>query len=1111
MPTSTPLRAFARCGPLYPARSRIAQQICRASYSSLVASRPRITRQTATVVAAPRPSVRAFSTTRPLYFASVGESFDPNSVERESDNVDVCIIGGGPAGLSAAIRLKQLANESGNEDFRVLLLEKAGEIGAHILSGAVIQPSAVNELFPDWLDENNENRFEHATPAGSDKMRFLTKSSAIPIPTPPQMNNHGNYIVSLNEFTKWLGERAEEVGVEVYPGFAASEVVYDSDGSVKGVATNDLGIARDGKPKDSFERGMEFHARVTMFAEGCHGSLTKQVINKFDLRRDSQPQTYGLGLKEVWEIEPEKFNKGQITHSMGYPLPSDTYGGAWMYHFGDNLVSIGLVVALDYPNPWLSPYGEFQKLKQHPLYRSVLEGGKCLSYGARALIEGGFQSIPKVAFPGGALIGDSAGFVNVPKVKGTHNAMKSGMLAAEAAWTALSEGNSSSVFLYDYEDSLRKSEIWKELKEVRNMRPSFHNPLGVYGGVMYSGLEAYVLKGRVPWTLKHKQRDHEATKHADKCTKIEYPKPDGKISFDILTSVSRTGTNHEEDQPVHLQVKDWDAHALETWPPYKGLENRFCPAGVYEYVEDDSKPLGVRFQINSQNNCIAAKARCDLQRPECSRCGSRNVPCAYARPPRIIGSKECPPTTNSVPNADPGPVSACGLVDPRLNFDTQAAASASTDPGVNSFLGCGTDFTGLPGTELALDGCLVPGLFTSGSGDTSDATPSSEAAFHAVYSTSCSSTSAHTAHNTHSHHSAGSCAESLEAQLDLNSNSPEVDLSLPVVLRNLVDEQPVSEDSGSASTTAATPGVDETDPWLMALATRPGIPDPPALIEHSMQTLFRAFRTWPSMLAKGIQLPPIIHPFQYCDGGHVDGEMRTPKLIARCVTLCKMWVGQAEDSGQIVESAVLGEVESLLAKYHTYDAPTLLTAMQSLMILLILLIFPSNRQSTLSSVPGHIFTAIKELANYALSTGMLLHEEASHERPPWRIWAHIEAKRRTLMCIYFLHWANSVYHGSPHFNCLQLGRMLATSPKWLWQAPDEKTWMNLYGRWLAQWDGNEIIQAEFFLIKKGPVMDPRVEMWLEDADELGILIMAIMNASQRDKSAFPNTEGHIIL
>lgn len=432
-------------------------------------------------------------------------------------------------------------------------------------------------------------------------MRLLTKTMSIPVPAPPQMHNKGNYILSLNQFTKWLGDRAEEVGVEVYPGFSASEVLYRSDGSVLGVATNDLGMGRNGQPKDTFERGMEFHARVTLFGEGCHGSLSKQVIKKFDLRSDSQPQTYGLGVKEVWEVAPEKFKKGEIRHSMGYPLPYDTYGGGWMYHFGDNLVSVGLVTALDYPNPWMSPYQEFQKMKKHPMYASVLEGGKCISYGARALIEGGFQSIPKVAFPGGALIGDSAGFVNVPKIKGTHNAMKSGMMAAEAAWKALeATTDDASVFLYDYETRLRESSIWKELKEVRNMRPSFHSPLGLYGGMMYSGLEAFVLKGRVPWTLKHKVTDHESTKPADQCKKIEYEKPDGKLTFDILTSVSRTGTNHEEDQPVHLQVKDWDKHTAETWPKFKGLENRFCPAGVYEYVEDASKDLGVRFQINAQ-------------------------------------------------------------------------------------------------------------------------------------------------------------------------------------------------------------------------------------------------------------------------------------------------------------------------------------------------------------------------------------------------------------------------------------------------------------------------------------------------------------------------------
>lgn len=558
-----------------------------------------VCRQTTQLFPPIRWQIRSISLSSRRLAASEDDLFDPRKQDRESDQVDVCIVGGGPAGLAAAIRLKQLANEAGNSEFRVLVLEKAGEIGDHTVSGNVLEPVGLDALLPDWRAADNPNAFVDVTPATKDRMRFLTERRAVWMPKPPQMNNHGNFIVSLSLLVKWMGERAEEIGVEVYPGFAASEVLYNSDGSVKGVATNDQGVGRDGKPKETFERGMEFHARLTFLGEGCHGSLTKQIVKKFDLRRDCQHQTYALGIKEVWEVKPENFKKGEITHSMGYPLPTDTYGGGWMYHFGDNLVSVGLVVGLDYPNPWLAPYGEFQKMKHHPLYASVLEGGKCLSYAARTLVEGGFQSIPKVAFPGGALIGDSAGFINVPKIKGTHTAMQSGMLAAEAAYTALNDSKEGSIFLYDYEDALRSSSIWQELKQVRNMRPSFHT-LGFYGGIIYSGLEAYVLKGHTPWTLKHGKPDYAATKLADECQKIEYPKPDGKLSFDILTSVNRSGTNHEEDQPVHLQVKDWDKHAELEWPKYKGIENRFCPAGVYEYIEDDTKDIGVRFQINAQ-------------------------------------------------------------------------------------------------------------------------------------------------------------------------------------------------------------------------------------------------------------------------------------------------------------------------------------------------------------------------------------------------------------------------------------------------------------------------------------------------------------------------------
>ncbi|KAI0424086.1 hypothetical protein F5Y09DRAFT_325406 [Xylaria sp. FL1042] len=508
--------------------------------------------------------------------------------------------------------------------------------------------------------------------------------------------------------------------------------------------------------------------------------------------------------------------------------------------------------------------------------------------------------------------------------------------------------------------------------------------------------------------------------------------------------------------------------------------------------------------------CIVAKARCDLQRPACSRCNSRNIPCAYARPAKTITSQDCPSTSNSdsVANAN---VDLCGLITPDINLDTEAINIAGSDTNVSAYMGCDADFTSLSGAGPPHN-CLVPELFPSGSVDTSDATASSESGFHSTYSTYpiCGTTSTPATHHPHNHHSVGSCTESLETQLDLDSSSPRVDINLPVVSREDLGYVSPFCPAPTLPTTAA-PDTDEIEPWILALAGKAIFPDSPRLVEHSAQTLFRGFRSWPRMLAKGVQLPPIIHPLQFCVGeGDIGGEMKMPKLIGRCVTLCKMWVGQAEGSGQVVENAVRGETECILAKYRTYDAPTLLAATQSLMVLMIILMFPSNCQSTLSVVPGHIFTAVQDLANYVLSTGMMLHEEATHVRPSWRIWAHIEAKRRTLMSIYFMHWAYSAYHGTRHFNCLQLGRMLATGPKWLWQATDEKTWMRLYARWLAQWDGKELVQAEFFLVERGPVMDSRVERWLEDADELGILIMTIMNASQRDLSKIPNAEANIV-
>ncbi|CAG8584189.1 3767_t:CDS:2 [Dentiscutata erythropus] len=553
--------------------------------------------------------LRGLSTTSFLRHASVtDQEVDPRLVaDRFEEETDVVIVGAGPAGLSAAIRLKQLASHEGKE-IRVVVIEKAGELGAHTLSGAVIEPRALNELIPDWKDRNAPLN----QPALKDSLRLLTEKGSYPLPHLPQMSNKGNYIVSLNNFVKWLGKQAEDAEVEIYPGFAASEVLYNDDGSVCGIATNDMGLDKNFKPKDTFERGMNFKAKVTLFAEGCHGSLTKTLINKFNLREGRQPQTYGIGIKEVWEIVPEKHLPGFVFHSLGYPMDSKTYGGGFMYHMENNIVQIGFVMALDYQNPYLSPYKEFQKYKLHPYIKKFLEGGKCISYGARALNEGGYQSIPKLVFPGGALIGCTAGFINVPKIKGSHTAMKSGMLAAEAAYDAITSNKSASgpINLTTYEKSIEDSWVYKELYQVRNIRPSFNSPLGLWGCLLYSGFDMMFLKGRTPWTFKH-HSDYASLKPAKECKPIEYPKPDGVITFDLLESVSRSGTNHAENQPVHLRVRDKTIPVERNLKLFGGPESRFCPAGVYEFVDDETNPGEKRLQINSQN-CVHCKT-CDIK------------------------------------------------------------------------------------------------------------------------------------------------------------------------------------------------------------------------------------------------------------------------------------------------------------------------------------------------------------------------------------------------------------------------------------------------------------------------------------------------------------------
>jgi electron-transferring-flavoprotein dehydrogenase len=516
---------------------------------------------------------------------------------REAMEFDVLVVGAGPGGLAAAIRLKQLA-----PDLSVCVVEKGGEVGAHILSGAVLEPRALLELFPE-LDPGT---IPLATPVAEDRFMFLTATKSYKLPTPPQMHNHGNYIVSLGNVVRWLGQQAEELGVEIYPGFAAAEILQE-DGRVVGVATGDMGIGKDGEPTGNFQRGMELRATYTVFAEGCRGSLSKQLMKIFGLNASNDPQTYGIGIKELWEIKPEKFQKGLTMHSIGWPVDAGTYGGSFLYHFGENLVSYGYVVGLDYKNPYLSPFQEMQRLKTHPLFASVFEGGKRISYGARALNEGGFQSLPRVTFPGGVLIGCAAGTLNVPKIKGTHTAMKSGMVAAEAIAEALAGARPAEVT--DYATKLQASWVWPELHTVRNIRPGFAK-FGLYGGLVNAALDTYVFKGKAPWTF-HNHADYKELDKAANSTKIDYPKPDGKLTFDRLSSVFISNTNHEENQPAHLTLLDPAKAISVNYNEYASPETRYCPAGVYEIVgEDKGEP---KLQINAQN-CVHCKT-CDIKDP----------------------------------------------------------------------------------------------------------------------------------------------------------------------------------------------------------------------------------------------------------------------------------------------------------------------------------------------------------------------------------------------------------------------------------------------------------------------------------------------------------------
>ena len=518
---------------------------------------------------------------------------------REIMEYDVVVVGAGPSGLSAAIKLKQLTKEA-NKNLSVCVIEKGSEVGAHIVSGAVIETKALDELIPDWKSKNSPLKTE----AKDDKFLYLTETKSYHLPTPPQMHNKGNYIISLSDFTKWLAQQAEELEVEIYPGFAASEVLFDEKNKVIGVATSDMGRLKDGSEGPNFERGIELRAKQTIFSEGCRGHLGKILMEKYNLNSDNSPQTYGIGIKELWEVNPENSKPGSIMHTTGWPLDNDTYGGSFLYHLDNNKISIGFVVGLDYKNPYLSPYLEFQRFKHHPAIKKLLEGGRRINYGARALNEGGVQSLPKLTFPGGMLTGCEAGFLNVPKIKGTHLAMKSGMIAAQSIFENIDKNDE----ILEYESSIKKSWLWTELYKVRNIRPSFK--WGFWKAIFYSAIDTYIFRGNAPWTIDHHGTDHESLGNKHDYKEINYPKPDNVISFDRLTNVSFSGTNHEENQPCHLQLKDEKVPINTNFELYDNPETRYCPAGVYEIVFNNNKP---KLQINAQN-CVHCKT-CDIKDP----------------------------------------------------------------------------------------------------------------------------------------------------------------------------------------------------------------------------------------------------------------------------------------------------------------------------------------------------------------------------------------------------------------------------------------------------------------------------------------------------------------